>query len=90
MSYLVQDHITEGREHLNFSLWDKYAGSEDAGEAGEVLQEGEMPPAYYRLMHGHARLSETDKQKLVAWFTTNLGGEGGGGEASGPAGEEED
>lgn len=85
MSFIVQDHINEGREHLNFSLWDKYAGSEEAGEAGEELLECEMPPGYYRLMHGHARLTDADKQKLVAWFSTNLAG--GGGDA---AGEEEE
>ena len=77
MNFIVQDHIDEGREHLNFSLWNKYAGSEEAGEAGEELQEGEMPPGYYRLMHAHGRLSDADKQKLAAWFNTNVpGGEG--------------
>ena len=82
VNFIVQHHINEGREHLNFSLWDKFAGSEDAGECGEVLQEGEMPPNYYRLMHAHARLSTADQQKLVAWFNANIpGGEGGGGGA---------
>jgi len=89
MSYLVQDHINEGREHLNFSLWSKYAASEEAGEAAEELQEGEMPPGYYRLMHGHARLSDADKGKLVAWLQANLaGGEGAGGDAGGHEEEE--
>ncbi|MBK6628894.1 MAG: heme-binding domain-containing protein [Flavobacteriales bacterium] len=79
LSFIVQDHINEGREHLNFSLWDTYATDKHAGEAGKVLQDGEMPPGYYRLMHGHGRMSDADKQKLVAWFNTNLGSEGGGG-----------
>ena len=85
MSFLVQDHINEGREHLNFSLWDKYAGSEEAGEAAEELQEGEMPPGYYRLMRGHGRLSDADKQKLVAWMNANLG-TGGHGDRGGKEG----
>jgi hypothetical protein len=83
MSFIVQDHINEGREHLNFSLWDKFATDKHASEAGHELEEGEMPPGYYRLMHGHGRMSDADKQKLVAWFNANLGsketgaGEGG-------------
>ncbi|HRD52096.1 MAG TPA: heme-binding domain-containing protein [Flavobacteriales bacterium] len=79
VNYIMQDHINEGREHLNFSLWDTYATDKHAGEAGKVLQDGEMPPGYYRLMHGHGRMSDADKQKLVAWFNANLGSEGGGG-----------
>lgn len=82
MSFIVQDHINEGREHLNFSLWDKYATDKHAAEAGKELQEGEMPPGYYRLMHGHGRMSDANKQKLVAWFNANLGSEGEGGMAS--------
>lgn len=76
LSFIVQDHINEGREHLNFSVWDRYAASEDVGEAAEVLLEGEMPPGYYRLMHGHARLAHADERKLVAWFSANMPGEG--------------
>lgn len=88
MNFIVQDHINEGRDHLNFSLWDKYAGSEEAGEAGEELQEGEMPPGYYRLMHGHGRLADADKKRLVAWFKANMTG-GEGGESERGAGKEE-
>ena len=36
MSFIVQQHINEGREHLNFSLWDRYAASEEAGEAAFI------------------------------------------------------
>ena len=78
MSFIVQDHINEAREHLNFSLWDTFAGSEEAGEAAEDLQEGEMPPGYYTLVHGEARLSDGDRNKLVAWLNANLGTEGEG------------
>lgn len=77
VNFIMQDHIREGREVLNFSEWPRFAGSEAAGECGEEIQEGEMPPGYYRLMHAHGRLSDADKQKLAAWFNTNVpGGEG--------------
>lgn len=77
VSFIVQDHINEGREVVNFSVWDKYAGGEEAGESGESIQEGEMPPGYYTFMHAHGRLNAADKQKLVAWFNANLPGSDG-------------
>ncbi|MFN3874334.1 MAG: heme-binding domain-containing protein [Flavobacteriales bacterium] len=90
VNFIMQHHINEGREHLNFSRWDKFAGSKHAGECGEVIQEGEMPPMYYRLMHRHGRLSDAQKQQLLTWFAANLkGGEGGKGAAP-EGGEEED
>ncbi len=72
VNYWMKDHIEEGREHLNFSVWSKYAGSHDAGEAAEEVEEGEMPPGYYSFMHGAADLSDADREKLVNWFRTNL------------------
>jgi len=90
MSFIVQQHINEGREHLNFSLWDRYAASEEAGEAGEELQEGEMPPGYYRLMHAHARLSDAEKQQLATWFNTHGRGRGEERDGGVPAREDDE
>lgn len=82
LNFIMQDHINEGREVLNFSLWDRYAGGEAAGESGETIQEGEMPPGYYRFMHGHGKLTAAQQQQLITWFNGVSGGEGGpGGES---------
>lgn len=89
MNFIVQQHVNEGRAHLNFSRWDRFAGGEEAQEAAEELQEGEMPPGYYRLMHGHARLGDADKRRLVAWFNTAFAHAGSGGSIdAGEDGEE--
>lgn len=93
VNFIMQHHINEGREHLNFSRWDKYAGSKDAGECDEMIQKGEMPPGYYRLMHGHGRLSDAQKQQLVDWFaglSAGAGDRGNGGEHGGEAEEHEE
>lgn len=79
-NFIMQNHINEGREKLNFSLWSKYAGSEEAGECGEIIQEGEMPPVYYRFMHAHGELSTDQQQRLIMWFNGLGGGEGASGE----------
>lgn len=80
VNFWMQHHIDEGREVVNFSRWDQYATSEEAGESSETILEGEMPPGYYALMHAHGRLSEPEKQQLAQWFQLVAPGDGGGGE----------
>jgi mono/diheme cytochrome c family protein len=64
VSWLVYRDVEEGRSHLNFSQWE-VGGSRALDEIGEVLQEGEMPPIQYTLMHPEARLSDTERQALI-------------------------
>ena len=70
VSWLVQHDVEEGRAVLNFSEWQR--AQEEAAEAPEELLEGEMPPAAYRLMHGHARLSAADRDRLAAGLAKTL------------------
>lgn len=75
-SWLVQSHVEEGREKLNFS---DITASREADEASEVLQEGEMPPGYYTLLHPSARLAPSETEALIAGLSATLGSEGEGG-----------
>lgn len=70
-SWLVQRDVDEGRAKLNFSEWDRE--HQDIREAGEVVNEGEMPPWYYTPLHGNARLSDGEKQELVDGFVATFG-----------------
>lgn len=64
MSWLIQRDVGEGRSKLNFSEWDRpQEGSEDLLE---VVEEGEMPPANYTLLHPDARLTEEERATLIA------------------------
>ncbi|MCA9566351.1 MAG: heme-binding domain-containing protein [Myxococcales bacterium] len=74
-SWIVADHVEEGRERLNFSEMDR--PQKEAHEAGEVVQEGEMPPAYYTALHPGARLTAAETRELAAGLAATLGGEGG-------------
>lgn len=78
-SWLVARDVEEGREKLNFSEWNR--AFEEADEAGEVVRNGEMPPAQYTLVHRDARLSDTDRELLAAGLERTLGG--GSGEREG-------
>lgn len=72
-SWIVQDHVDEGRYLLNFSEWDR--PQREAEEAAEVVAEGEMPLWDYALMHPGARLSAAETRELVAGLRATLGSE---------------
>lgn len=68
VSWLVQSDVEEGRRYLNFSEWGRGEEGEEGEEAEEwvgVIRNGEMPPAYFVLMHSEARLSDSQKQELI-------------------------
>lgn len=72
MSWLVQDHIDEGRRKLNFSEWQRTY--KHADDAAEELREGEMPLPSYTLLHPEARLSPAEKSALEHGLQATLGG----------------
>ena len=45
----------------------------EAGEAAEIFQEGEMPPAQFLMMHPEARLSSAEKQELLQGLIATFG-----------------
>lgn len=63
ISWLVQNHVDEGRRVLNFSEWN--LGRSEADEAAEVVREGEMPPRSYVLLHPEARLTDAEREQLA-------------------------
>ena len=70
-SWLVQHDVTEARGALNFSEWHR-PQKEAKDASGEVLQR-EMPPAAYRLMHAHARLSAAEMDRLANGLIKTIG-----------------
>ena len=78
-SWLTQRDVDQGRAHLNFSVFTEAPG---AAEVQEVVGEGEMPPFQYTLIHPGARLTDSEKQTLIAGYAAGLtaSGSSGGGE----------
>ena len=66
MSWRVADHVRLGRSDLNFSEWDQ--PNKDLDDVIEEIEEGEMPLRSYLRLHGEARLSEEEKEALIAGF----------------------
>ena len=71
VSWLVQRDVDEGRAALNFSEWTR--PQKEAKEAAKEMREGEMPPAAYKVIHAHARLSAADRDRLAQGLTQSLG-----------------
>lgn len=71
VSWLLASHISEGREHLNFSAVD---GTEEPEEMAEEILKGAMPTADYKFMHPEARLSTEERDSLVRGLYATFGG----------------
>jgi cytochrome c551/c552 len=72
VSWLVAHDVEEGRHHLNLS--ERPANRIRANEMVEIIQEGEMPPSIYLIMHPDARLSDQEKTQLIDGLRASLGG----------------
>ena len=65
ISWVVEAHVAEGREKVNYSEFDQRQRGAD--ETIEVIQEGSMPPAYYTRFgrHPEAKLTSAELQELI-------------------------
>jgi hypothetical protein len=74
LSWVVENHVDEGRQILNFSDWTR--SYRRAHESAETIQEGQMPPLYFTVMHSKARLSDQEKQQLIEGLNATVGSGG--------------
>lgn len=70
VSWLVYRDVIEGRQRMNFSDWG--SRSQSTGEIVGIIQEGEMPPFQYTLIHRNAILDTTMKQQLIIGIEATL------------------
>ncbi|MCT8332634.1 heme-binding domain-containing protein [Leptospira sp. 85282-16] len=69
-SLLISHHVEEGREELNFSEFGLLAEKKQNKKIYEIweqVDEGEMPPKDYLLLHPNSKLSNKDKEILKQW-----------------------
>ena len=69
-SWLLQNHIEEGRTHLNFSEWGLKDRHENIKDLREAVESGDMPFPMFMMMHSEARLSELERAQLVEGLIT--------------------
>jgi len=72
ISWAMANHIEEGREHFNVSMWGQQKKN-DGDEAAEEVEEGEMPLFSYLLAHPEAKLSDEKKKLFIEGLKKTFG-----------------
>jgi hypothetical protein len=70
VNYWLDEHIRDGKKHLNFSKWNAYSLKKKAHKMDELyeeVEEGEMPLNSYTWTHSEAKLSPAQITAVVAW-----------------------
>jgi len=70
VSWLVYNDVKGGREHLDFSEWDRPQA--EADEVVEAVRDGSMPPLQYKPLHSGARLSDAQRTELARGLEKTL------------------
>jgi hypothetical protein len=76
VSWLVAHDVKEGREYVNYTSWNELSPEEQAEmihESWEHVEEGDMPPRGYLLLHARASLSDADRDVLRSWAANGAG-----------------
>jgi cytochrome c551/c552 len=75
ISFLLVRDVKDGRQELNFSIWDRYEQRRKTRKLKEIIkevEEGDMPPWYYVPVHADAKLSQVDREAIVTWAKRQL------------------
>lgn len=70
-SWFLQNHIKEGRKHLNFSTFAMYEPKRQIKkmeECVELIEKHEMPLESYYIGHQDAKITDIQRQELIKYF----------------------
>lgn len=70
--YLMEKHIKEGKEELNFNDWTNYSVRKQRNKLNgiiEQIEEDKMPLDSYTLIHKNAKLSAKQKAEMINWLS---------------------
>ncbi len=73
-SWLIAFDVIEGRRKFNFSDWKN--NPEDLDEMVAAIQEGEMPPIQYWIVHPSAQMNAQQKQELITALKSSIASNG--------------
>lgn len=75
MSMLIAKDVEDGRAFMNLSEWGGYSRGRKLGYLASMASAaatGMMPPRRYMMIHGDARLSDSDRQKIANWASGEM------------------
>lgn len=70
-SWFLQNHVKEGRKHLNFSTFAMYEPKRQIKkmeECVELIEKHEMPLESYYIGHQDAKITDIQRQELIKYF----------------------
>lgn len=70
VAWWLNNHVQEGKEHLDFSEFGNYTAKKanhKLDEVVEVLEKKEMPLTSYTIIHRNAVLSDAQKSSVIQW-----------------------
>jgi hypothetical protein len=70
VSWLIENDVKHGREHMNFSRWDSLPEVDQRmllTAIATVIENREMPPHGYVLIHPDAKVSADDTVRVIEW-----------------------
>lgn len=73
VGWWLRNHIDNGKRHLNFNEFTTYSPEKQNDELDEIIksqQEGWMPLDSYTWIHKDAKLTDGQRQQLIAWAQT--------------------
>jgi cytochrome c len=73
MSWLMARDVQQARLHMNLSQWAEYSAEERIillSEIGGAVKSRDMPVRRYALLHGEARLSDEERERIYGWTRT--------------------
>jgi uncharacterized membrane protein len=71
VSWMLNKHVTEGKDELNFSEWGEMDAYDKIGVLEDMRQEVErktMPLKAYVAIHKEAKLTDEQRAALIAWI----------------------
>ena len=75
LGWLMADHITEGKEKLNFDDLPNYSPRRISSKFAQIVEQienGKMPLSSYTWIHSGARLNKEEQQLLINYFDKQL------------------
>lgn len=72
ISWLLENHINEGKKELNFSEFGAYSSRKQKSKLKSIIgqiRDDEMPLSSYTIIHQNAKLDNFKKKELIGWFS---------------------
>nr|WP_279346976.1 heme-binding domain-containing protein [Gramella sp. AN32] len=72
IAWLMEDHITKGKEELNFNEWGELSNRRKNSKLRSIIsqiEDNEMPMDSYTLIHRDAKLSENEKTEIIKYMS---------------------